>query len=80
MLDGLLAPGLWSQFESIPARLVPSGRGPGAALLTIEQIAAGARSDVGERQKEDAPAAPRWSAKWDHFGFLWALAECESGD
>lgn len=48
MLDRPLLFGLWSQAASIPTRLVPSGRGPGAAPLTMEQTAAGARSDVGK--------------------------------
>lgn len=43
--------GLWSQSAPIPARLVPSGRGLGAAPLPMEQIAAGARSDVGEDKR-----------------------------
>lgn len=48
MLDGLLVFGLWSQSASVPSRLVPSGRGAGAAPLTIEQSTAAARSDVGK--------------------------------
>lgn len=51
MLDKLLVFGLWSQSASIPTRLVPSGRGPGAAPLTIEQSTAGARSDVGKDKR-----------------------------
>lgn len=61
MLDRLLLFGLWSQSASIPTRLVPSGRGPGAAPLTIEQSAAGARSDVGKdkrRSRQQRRAGP----------------------